>query len=134
MLLLFIFNNFGLIGNIYHRIIFFELFIVFIFMFFVQVSYKIISFSQWIITTTIIFIDITFVIYLMSKICWRFMKTIFYYIIYSIPFWYFPRVDCISNGFFSCNQTIWCFNYLFLRWIRCWYSVKLDKLSPCLDK
>ena len=107
--LFFIFNYSLLIININHRRIIFELFIVFIIMLFVQVSYKLIIFSSLIIRTKIIFIGITFVIYLMSKI-WRcFMMTIFFYIWYSILFWYFSRVDCIFNMFLSYNRTVWCF-------------------------
>ena len=107
----FILTHFLFIGNINHRSILFEFFIVSIFMLFFQVYYTIISFSPWIIITTIRFIGINFIILLMSKI-WRcFMKTIFFYISYSIPFWFFSRVDCISNRLFSYNRTVWCFIY-----------------------
>ena len=76
-------------------------------------SRPIINFSSWIIRTTILFIGITFVIYLMRN-RWRiFMKTIFFYISYSILFLCIFRSDCIYNRFFSYKWTVWCF-YLFI--------------------
>ena len=102
--------------------------------FFVEVSYKIIIFSPWIIRTTVIFIVITLLIYLMSKICRCFTKTIFLYICYSILFWSFYRVLCISNKFL-CYKKLSSFLFiLFLRGICFWSGVTLAKFSTCLDK
>ena len=108
-LLLFIFTNFWFISIIYHRSILFELFVVFIFMFFVQVSYTIISLIWRIIRTMILFIGIIFVIYLMSKICRCFFQTIYFYTSYSNLFCPIPKVDCIFNRFSSNNRSIWVF-------------------------
>ena len=112
----------------------FKLFIVLIFMLFVEVYYTIIIFSYWIIRTTIIFVGITFVVYLMLK-RWRFLFiTNFFYISYSILFCHFPRVDWFSNSLFSNNQSFWSFFFKFLQGIKRFSIFILSKSSPCPDK
>ena len=63
----FIFTNFLFISIIYLRSIFFELFVLYILMFFVQVSYKSISFTWWIIRIVSLIIGIIFVVYLLKN-------------------------------------------------------------------
>ena len=105
----FIFTKFLFISIIYLRSIFFELFILFIFMFFVQVYYTIISFTWWIIRTMSPLITITFLVYLIPK-WWRcFFMTGFFYIIYSILFCPFPRVDWFFNRLFYNYRSVWIF-------------------------
>ena len=107
--LFFIFVYLWFITNMNQRRTLFELFNVLICVLFVQFYYIIFIFSPWIIRTEILFIGITFIIYLMSKIWRYFMKTIFFYICYSILFLLFSRFDCITNRFLSYNPTDWCF-------------------------
>ena len=130
----FIFTNFWFFSIIYHSSIFFELSIVFIFMFFVQVSYKIISFSWLIIRTTSTFNGFTFVVYLVSKI-WRFFRVLYFYTSVIVPsFTLFQGLTGSWIGSFLITKVSWVLFILFSRLIKKLYSVIPARSSPLSEK
>ena len=110
------FITFWFITIIYLRSIFTELFILFIFMFFGQVSRTTISFTWRIIRTTSFLISITSIVYLIFK--WKecLFWTTSFKIRYTILFCPFTWVDWFSNTSFFCNLSVWSFlSFIFAR-------------------
>ena len=112
-LLLFYFTKFWFISIIYIISIFFDIFVLLIFMFFVQVSYTIISFTWWIARTMSLLISFTFLVYLIPKLCRCFFRNSSFCIRYSILFCPFPRVDWFLNRLFSNDRSVWNHFYYF---------------------
>ena len=128
------FTKFWFISIIYLRSIFFELFVLLIFMFFGQVSHTTISFTWWIVITMSLLISITFVVYLMSK-WWRFLfSTTFFTSVKVISFFLFLGLTGSLIGFFLMIVVSGVFFILLLRGIWRISGAELDKLSPCIYK
>ena len=103
----FIFTNFWFISIIYLRSIFFEFFILLIFMFSGQVSHRTFSFTWWIVRTMSLLIIITFIVYLMLK-RWRcFFRTNFSTSVKLFSFALFLSLTGSLNKSFSNDRSVW---------------------------
>ena len=108
-LLWFIFTKFLFISIIYLRSVLFESFILFILMFFGQVSHTTMSFTWRIVRTMSFLISITFVVNLIPKRLRCLFRTTFFYISKINLFCPFPWVDWLFNILFSNDRSVWSF-------------------------
>ena len=125
------FTNFWFNTIIYLRIFFTEFLVLFISMFFAQVSHTTIIFTWIIIRTMSLLISITHVLFLILK-RWRcFFRTNCFYIRYTILFCPFNCVFWFLNTLFSCDRSVISFlpfilerNTLFI-WCYNWYTFSM---------
>ena len=108
------------------------MFILFVFVFFVQVPCTTISLTWRIIGTMSLIIVITNAVFLIFK-RYRCFILFYFYIRYTILFWSFTWVVYFLNTSFSFYRISWSFFPLFLLGIRCLSVFTIDKLFPCPD-